>query len=115
MDYRKLQVWTDARQLALDIYTVTARFPDEERFGLTSQMRRASVSVISNIAEGCGRTSEKDLARFLGMARGSAFELESQLDLAVQLGFCKGSHPSIDRCNKLKRSLSKLIDRVRAG
>jgi len=115
MDYRKLQVWTDARQLALDIYTVTARFPDEERFGHTSQMRRASVSVISNIAEGCGRTSEKDLARFLGMARGSAFELESQLDLAVQLGFCKGSHPSIDRCNKLKRSLSKLIDRVRAG
>ena len=112
-DYRQLQVWLDARQLALEVYAATSKFPREERFGLSSQMQRASVSITSNIAEGCGRGSKKELARFLEIARGSAFELESQIDIAVGLGLFSGTHSSVDRCNKLKRSLSQLINRVR--
>jgi len=112
-DYRQLQVWLDARQLALEVYAATSKFPREERFGLSSQMQRASVSITSNIAEGCGRGSKKELARFLEIARGSAFELESRIDIAVGLGLFSGTHLSVDRCNKLKRSLSQLINRVR--
>jgi four helix bundle protein len=85
--FRDLKVWQSAFALAFDVYKSTRCFPREETYGLTSQIRRAAVSVASNIAEGKGRASDKDLVRFLGNARGSLFELETQLALSESLGY----------------------------
>jgi four helix bundle protein len=89
--YTDLDVWKSARQLANLIYTVTKSFPTEERYGLTSQMRRAAVSIPSNIAEGCGRGHSKDALNFFFMARGSLFELETQLFISSDQGFIENS------------------------
>ena len=84
-DFHTLQVWQKAHQLTLGVYQVTASFPDSERYGLSSQMRRCSASIAANIAEGCGRGGRKDFARFLRIATGSASELEYHLLLAKDL------------------------------
>lgn len=83
--FKELKVWQNSKNLVIDIYKVTENFPQTEIFGLTNQIRRASVSVPSNIAEGCGRNSNKDLIRFLDIANGSSFELETQLLIAHEL------------------------------
>lgn len=85
--YVDLNVWIEARKLSKDIYSVTRNFPREEQFGLTGQMRRCAVSVSSNIAEGCGRNHTKDSIQFFFVARGSIYELESQLYLAFDLEY----------------------------
>jgi four helix bundle protein len=88
MDYRDLVAWQKSMDLAERIYIATAKFPKEERYGLISQIRRASVSVPSNIAEGQGRRSSDDeFVRFLQIAMGSLAELETQIELAVRLSF----------------------------
>ena len=84
-DFRNLKVWEQAHQLALALYPVTALFPRQEAYGLASQIRRAASSIPSNIAEGCGRDGDPELARFCIIARGSATELEYQLLLARDL------------------------------
>lgn len=86
-DFKKLSVWEKSHRLTLAIYRATTAFPKEELYGLTSQIRRASASIPSNIAEGSGRGGDKELARFLQIAMGSAHELEYQLLLARDLGF----------------------------
>ncbi len=86
-DFRKLKVWQKAHELALAIYRATAKFPREELYGLTSQVRRASMSIPTNIAEGCGRSTDSEFARFLQIAMGSAFETEYELLLSHDLGF----------------------------
>ncbi|HOT92032.1 MAG TPA: four helix bundle protein [Anaerolineae bacterium] len=86
-DFRTLQVWEKAHRLTLAVYKATAEFPQSELYGLTSQIRRASASIPANIAEGCGRDTEKELARFMHIAAGSASELEYHLLLAHDLGF----------------------------
>jgi four helix bundle protein len=86
-NFRKLDVWQKSRELSLVVYRVTEGFPASERFGLVSQMRRAAVSVMSNIAEGSGRRTSKDMRHFLAIARGSATELESQSTLGLDLGY----------------------------
>jgi four helix bundle protein len=78
-DFRKLKVWEKAHRLTLQVYAETRLFPKQELYGLTSQVRRASASIPANIAEGCGRAGEKELARFLDIAAGSASELEYHL------------------------------------
>lgn len=83
--YRKLEVWHKAMELAEAVYRVSADFPVDERFGLTSQMRRAAVSIPANIAEGYGRAARGDYVQHLAIARGSLLELETQLALAVRL------------------------------
>ena len=88
-DYHKLQVWQKAHQLTLRVYRATGAFPKSEVFGLTSQMRRAAASIEMNIAEGCGRDSTAELARFLRIALGSASELECQTEIARDLGYLK--------------------------
>ena len=85
--YSDLQVWQAAMDLAEDIYRITKTFPKEETYGLTVQLRRAAVSVPSNIAEGKGRSTQKELAQFLCHSRGSLFEIETQITLARRLGY----------------------------
>ena len=87
--YRDLVAWQRSRELVGEVYLLTAAFPDGERFGLVSQMNRAAVSIPSNIAEGYGRSMTQDYLHFLRIARGSAYELETQLILAEDLGLCK--------------------------
>lgn len=85
--YRELIVWQKSMQLVKLVYVLTEQFPKEEQFGLTSQLRRASVSVPSNIAEGYVRRARKDYARFIAIARGSAAEVETQFEIAKMLGY----------------------------
>ena len=91
--------WQKGMELAEVIYKVTRDFPRDERFGLTNQLRRAAVSIPSNIAEGKGRLNTGELLQFLGIARGSTLEVETQLDLAIKLGF--GAHEGIERARNL--------------
>ena len=86
-DFRKIQAWQKSHELTLRLYKVTSTFPREELYGLTSQIRRASASIPSNIAEGCGRNTQTELARFVHIASGSASELDYHLLLARDLGF----------------------------
>jgi four helix bundle protein len=118
--HQRLQVWRDAMDLVEAVYSLTSTFPDSERFGLQSQMRRAAVSVPSNIAEGAARTSRQECLRFLAIARGSLSELDTQLLLSKRLALSDGSrHASdlLDRCfyrlNALIRSLRLPADLVR--
>ena len=85
--FRDLKVWQKAFDLAFEVYRVTRSFPREEMYCPTSQMRRAAVSIASNIAEGKGRASDKNLLRFLGNAKGSLFELETQVALSERLSY----------------------------
>jgi four helix bundle protein len=84
-DFHELKVWERSHQLTLAVYRATATFPGDERYGLTSQLRRASASIPANIAEGCGRDSDRDFARFLRIASGSASETSYHLILARDL------------------------------
>ena len=88
-NYRELVAWQVAFQLARRTYLLSAQFPPSEAFGLTSQMRRTAVSVVSNIAEGAGRSTPKDFAHFVVVARGALNELDTQYLLGKDLGFCK--------------------------
>ena len=108
--FKKLLVWQRATELALSVYRLTAQFPDAERFGLTNQMRRAAVSVSSNIAEGAGRATRGEFLQFLGIARGSNFELESQFVIARGLNFGKPQQQEDAEklCDEVGRLLSLL-------
>ena len=86
-DFKQLKVWQKAHQLVLQIYRHTRSFPVDERFGLTAHLVKSAVSIPSNIAEGCGRDTDKELARFLSIATGSASETEYQILLAKDLGY----------------------------
>src|SRR5690606_2778359 len=85
--FKDLEIWKKSRALCSDIYATTAAFPTDEKFGLTNQLRRAAVSIPSNIAEGSSRKSNKDFSRFLEMAIGSAYEIETQILIAADLSF----------------------------
>jgi four helix bundle protein len=113
-DFRRLDVWPKAHRLTLDIYRLTKTFPFDERFGLTSQMRRCSASIAANISEGCGRGSNADFHRFLQMAMGSASELEYHLLLSRDLGYlADGQHaPLHEQGTEVKRMLTALLSKV---
>lgn len=112
--YRDLVVWQRAIQLCLDVYGATKSFPVEERFGLTNQLRRAAVSVPSNIAEGYGRGSQADYLRFLRTARGSLAEIDTQLLIARGLGLLSDASYSgiLESVNECGRILAGLIRRL---
>lgn len=86
-NYKNLDVWKEARKLVSLIYVLTNEFPEDEKFGLTSQIKRAVISVPSNIAEGMGRNSSKETRQFFYIAKGSLYEIETQIYLALDLGF----------------------------
>jgi four helix bundle protein len=90
--YRDLTAWQKARTLVVAVYDCTSEFPDNERFGLVSQLRRGAVSVASNIAEGKGRQSDRDLLHFLFCARGSIYEVQTQLEIAGRLSYLTIRH-----------------------
>ena len=107
-NFRELEIWQRSFELVDEVYTQSENFPKDERFGLTSQMRRASVSIPSNIAEGCSRRTKKDFARFLEIAIGSAFELETQLLIAVKrtmIDKVKGQ-AMIDELNQIQKMIN---------
>ncbi len=116
-DFRKLQVWEKAHQLALTLYHVTASsFPRDETYGLVSQIRRSASSIPSNIAEGCGRDGDAELARFCTIARGSASELEYQLLLARDLKFIPPNdyEQLAQQAIEIKRMLTVLVQKLNA-
>jgi four helix bundle protein len=114
-DFKDLRVWIKAHELTLDIYRVSRAFPADERFGLTSQLRRAASSIGANLAEGCGRSSDGELHRFLQIARGSASELEYHLllvrglKIVSQSDFQALQHQVIE----IERMLTSLVQSIR--
>ena len=115
-NFKDLKVWEKAHQLTLDIYKASANFPKEEIYSLTSQLRRASSSVPANIAEGCGKKSQADLANFLNISLGSANEAEYFLILSRDLDYLTEEQFTIlsNSINEVKAMLINLISRVRA-
>jgi four helix bundle protein len=110
-NFRDLVVWKEAKALAVVVYTATRHLPRDERFGLTSQLRRAAVSISTNIAEGTGRGGDREMVRFLQIARGSSREVESLLEVARDLGFLNGvelTH-ALDAANRVSARLTLLI------
>ena len=114
-DFRSLEVWEKSHKLALAAYQVTAQFPKEEIYSLTSQIRRAATSIPANIAEGCGRGSDADFARFLQIAMGSASELEYEFLLSRDLGFIDPAiYPELEKqVQSVKQMLAALLRSIR--
>jgi four helix bundle protein len=104
--FRNLTVWQRSIELTLAVYRVTSSFPDSERFGLINQMRRATVSVASNIAEGYGRSTTGEYLQFLGHARGSNSEVETQIVISKALGF--GSEQTLQTCEELCSEVGRM-------
>ena len=115
-DFRDLQVWHKAHQLTLAVYRHTATFPREERYGLTTQLRRSASSIAANLAEGCGRHGDAELARFCSIAMGSASELEYHLLLAKDLNLLTAADHTMltDQTTEVKRMLTGLLQKLTA-
>jgi four helix bundle protein len=113
--YQDLIAWQKAKALAAGIYRATDPFPKTEIYGLTSQLRRAAVSIASNTAEGQGRLTKGEFCHFLGQARGSLLELEPQLSIAVDLGFLEADHFKRleQQTSEVRRLLNGLIESMR--
>src|SRR4051812_37790716 len=116
-NHRKLEVYGIAKELALQVYAIAAALPATERFELACQLRVAAVSVGSNIAEGCGRSTKADFTRFLGSALGSANELEFQLELSIDAGLTSSAEgrTAAETARSAQRMLARLITRVRTS
>ena len=114
-DFKKLKVWEKSHKLTIQMYHVTKTFPIEERYGLTSQIRRACSSIPTNIAEGCGRKSRADFARFLQNSMGSASELEYLIILTTDLKYIDNSQSKdiVSTVIEIKRMLTSFINKLR--
>lgn len=110
-NYKKLEVWNESVDLITEIYVLTDKFPDKEKFGLITQINRSSISIASNIAEGAGRGSKKEFSLFLGYALASSFELETQLMISNNLKFISDEQKEdiINRLNIIQRKIYNLI------
>ena len=116
--YTELEVWIESRKLVNEVYLLTKEFPVIENFGITNQIRRCAVSIPSNIAEGCGRSSAKDTIRFLHIARGSLYELETQLYLSLDQEYIienefKTIMKRVTSCNKLLNGFINYFKKLR--
>lgn len=112
--FNKLEVWKKARSFTKQIYTITKDFPSFERFGLSSQMQRAVISISSNIAEGAGRNSKNEYIHFLNITTGSAFELETQINLAKDLEYISEEKETelISEIHSIQKMLFRLIQSI---
>ncbi|MES1942758.1 hypothetical protein PC39_01485 [Salinisphaera sp. PC39] len=110
--HRHLDVWRDGIDLVRAVYELTAHFPRGEQFGLVAQLRRAAIAAPSNIAEGAARGSRKEFARFVAMARGSVAEVETQLVIAAELGYCDHTETVDAVLNRLYARLNRLHSRL---
>lgn len=115
-DYKKFLVWEKSHQLTLDVYKSVNSFPKDELFGLVSQIKRSSSSIPTNIAEGCGRNSDKDFCRFLYISCGSANELEYQIILSIDLTFIEveSGQKLLNQIEEIKKMLNGLITKLTA-
>ena len=115
--FKALLVWQKGMTLAKVIYEVSSTFPPEEKFGLVAQMRRAAISIPSNVAEGQARHTRKEFVQFISHAEGSVAELQTQLILALDLGFCRKerSTPAFELLDELQRMLNSLRRKLTAG
>ena len=113
-NFRNYDMWKTSLKLSTEIYQIVNKFPSYERFGLSGQMRRASVSIVSNIAEGSSRSTEKDFAHFLQISLGSAYELETQLYIAHQLGYITKETLDnlLSEINSIERQVYEMIHRL---
>jgi four helix bundle protein len=111
-NYKTLKAWQSSIELVVDIYKITASFPNKEMYGLTSQINRSAVSIPSNIAEGCGRTTSKDFNHFLTIALGSTCELETQLIIAFRIGYMN-EEPFNISCEKIY-AIQRMIKSLKA-
>jgi len=112
-NFKEFKVWQRAIELITEVYTMSKRFPDDEKFSLTSQIRRSAVSIASNISEGAGRKTDKDFSNFLSISLGSQFELETQIIIANRIGYLNNSrYASIsDELVELQKMTRTLIDK----
>ena len=115
-DFRKLKVWEKSHFLTLEVYKLTKDFPKEEIYSITSQLRRAMVSIPTNLAEGCGRGSDKDFKRFVQIAMGSASESEYLLLLSQDLDYISGKefNKLLSEIQEIKKMLSSLISKLKS-
>lgn len=107
--HHKLKVWQRSITLVTEIYKLTEKFPDSELYGLINQMRRAAVSIASNIAEGAGRSGKKEFRRFLSMSQGSVAELETQLIIAENLGYCSDIKDLLNELDEISKMIFGLM------
>ena len=114
-NYKKLEIWQEAMNLVCDVYKLTKKFPKEEMYGLASQIRRCSVSVPSNVAEGAGRNGNNEFINFLGIACGSCCELDTQLILAERFGYINSTDSAnvLIRLDRIKKMIVGLINKLR--
>ncbi|MFZ4083668.1 MAG: four helix bundle protein [Pirellula sp.] len=115
--FRDLIVWQKSMSLVTEVYKASANFPADERFGLTSQLRRCVVSIPSNIAEGFGRDTTNDYLRFLGIAKGSLYEAQTQLEIGQNLHFIDGSRFTelLENAREIERMLTSMMRKLKEG
>jgi len=114
-NFRAYDIWQSAIIICKQVYHITSAFPDSEKYGITNQLRRASVSIPSNIAEGCSRSSEKELIHFLEIALGSSFEVETQIILAFELDFIREETAKSlqENLQILQKQMNKLRSKIK--
>lgn len=114
-NFRKYNAWKNALEVTYHVYELTDSFPDKEKYGLINQLRRASVSIASNIAEGASRQSETDFKRFLEMAMGSAFEVETQMLISLHLNYIKNENfeEILEKLNVVQKQINSLINKIK--
>jgi four helix bundle protein len=115
-DFRDLKIWKASMTLAVDVYKTTSILPREEEYGLKSQIRRASISIPSNISEGCSRKSQREFGHFLQISLGSAFEIETDLLLARNLNLISSDQLNflLPRLHELQKQINSLITKIRS-
>ena len=113
-NFKELKVWNDSMAFAKEIFFITQTFPNEEKFGLISQMRKCTISILSNIAEGSGRTTDKEFARFLDISLGSAYQIETQILLSYDFGYLiqEDKQKFIELINSIQRMLIGLKNKI---
>ena len=112
--YKEFTVWQKAMDLAVEVYSLVKKLPKEELYGLSSQLRRAAISVLSNIAEGQGRNSAREFVKFLAIARGSQCEVETQLQLCIRLEYLseEDTQAGLNLCEEVSKMLNSLIKKI---